>query len=136
MNICKVLDLNPGLEMSSWGTIHLPDEERILEYHIQVEGAIWKSLRYGSCIRAPKGGFEEIKRGQEEMLAQWSENTGNKINVEMICKEDVSMSELLKLVLGELQKAAFPYSIEKEAQGLRKRLEICGQVPVKKGKRF
>jgi hypothetical protein len=136
MNICKILDLHPGLEMSSWGTVHFPEEERILEYYIQIENTQWKGLRYDSCKRAPKGGFDEVRQGHEYLIAEWSRNTEHKIQLQMICKEDVSVDEVVRLVLGELQKSGFPYSLEKEAGALRRRLEICGRVPVKKGKRF
>lgn len=125
MNVCKVLDMNPGLEMSSWGTIHFPKENRILEWYIRVEDTQWKFMRFERCLRAPEGGFPEVKAGHERMLEEWSEKTGHQINVQMVCKEGISEEETIRLVFGELQKAGFPYSLNKEAETLRKRLRIC-----------
>lgn len=127
MDVCKVLDMNPGLEMSSWGTIHFPEERRILEWYIQVEDTQWKSMRFGRCLRAPEGGFPEVKAGHERMLEEWSEKTDHKIKVQMVCKEGISAEETIRLIFGELQKAGFPYSLNKEAEALRKRLKICGE---------
>lgn len=136
MNVCKVLDMTPGLEMSSWGTIHFPEEKRILEWWINVQDAQWKGTRFGSCLRAPEGGLKEIEAGHQQMLAQWSESVGHQIKMQMVCKENVSEEEIVRLILGELQKAGFPHSLEREAQMLRRRLKMCGQKSVTKPKRF
>lgn len=53
MNICKILSMNAGLEMSSWGTLHFPEEKRILEWLIQIENTQWKATNFDRCKRAP-----------------------------------------------------------------------------------
>ncbi len=124
MNVCKILDLTPGIEMTSWGTIHFPEEKRIMEWVVNVISGRWRSLRYGSCKRAPEGGFEEIRAGHARLIEELR-GLHEQTHLEMICKEKVSEEEILRLVLGELPRAKFPHSIEKETAALRFRLETC-----------
>lgn len=136
MNVCKILDMTPGTEMSSWGTIHFPEEKRIIEWVVNVVHAQWRSLRYGQCERAPSGGFDEIREGHEELLAGLN-LLHPKARAEMICKEGISEDQVIRLVLAELQKAGFPYSLTKEANSLKRLLESCRTpVPAKAARRF
>ncbi len=131
MDVCKILDLTPGIEMTSWGTIHLPEEKRIMEFVINVLNGRWRSLRYGSCMRAPQGGFSDIKKGHEEHLAAFDDLDPGKLKVQMICKEGVTVDEVIRLVHGELGRSGFPHSLEKEADALRDRIERC-RMPVER----
>lgn len=125
MDICKVLDMNPGLEMSSWGTLHFPEEKRIIEWLIQVENTQWKATRFERCKRAPEGGFAAIREGHQALLDEWFRNTEGKIRLQMICKEDVSEEQAIRLVMSELQKAGYPEPLKDEAASLRRMFKFC-----------
>jgi hypothetical protein len=137
MDVCKVLDLTPGIEMTSWGTVHFPEEKRVMEWVVNVIGGKWRSLRYGTCLRAPAGGFAEVRAGQERLIEELSRAyRGSRF--EVVCKENASEDEVLRLVLGELPHAKYPHSIEKEQEALRLHLEVCGRpaAKVKSSRRF
>lgn len=137
MNVCKILDLTPVVALTSWGTIHFPEEKRIIEFVVDIRGGMWNSLRYGPCIPAPEGGFPEIRSGQEKYLEVF-EDLNDDFKAQMICKEGLSAEEVGRLVLGELHRVDFPYSLTKELASLKKRLEVCGSPAseVKSRKRF
>jgi hypothetical protein len=125
MNICKIYDLSPGTEMSSWGTIHLAEEKRIVEWVVNVANGHWHSMGYSPCLPAPEGGFTAIREGQEELFYDLAKIDPRQ-KVEIVCKENVSEDLVVRLVLGELLKSGFPRSVEEEARHLRKMLRACG----------
>lgn len=136
MNVCKVLDLTPGLEMTSWGTVHFPEEGRIMEWVVNVIRGKWRSMRYGPCQRAPEGGLREIEAGQRAYLEAFKENEPA-FKAQMICKEGLSDDEAVKLILGELSRAEFPHSLQSEVEKLQIRLELCrAPSPTKAPRRF
>lgn len=126
MNACKVLDSSPGMEMTSWGTVHFPEEKRIMEWVVAVVNGRWRSLRYGPCQAAPSGGFDEIRKGHGHVIDQIADSHPQ-ARLELVCKENVTAEQVVKLVLAELQRAGFPHNIEQEAKALRARLEMCAR---------
>lgn len=141
MNVCKLLNLNPGYEMSSYGTLHFPEDNRVIEWQIFVEKSSWKSTRFGPCTPGPEGGYPAVRKGWEEVVEEWlvlDDWSKKKSRLELVCREGVSVDDAVHLVMGELGKARFPYSLAKEAEALRRRLRICseGTVRAKAARRF
>lgn len=124
MNICKILDLSPGTEMSSWGTIHFPEERRIIEFVINVANASWESTSWSPCKEAPEGGFDAIREGQTALMQELA-TIDPRFQAQMICREDVTERGAVELLVEELRKVNYPNSIEEEAAKFRKMFGIC-----------
>lgn len=124
MNICKILDQSPGTEMSSWGTIHFPEGNWLIEFVINVTNASWHSTAWSPCKPAPTGGFEAIREGQETLMQELAQ-IDSRFQAQMICKEDASEDQVVRLLLEELRKVDYPHSLEEEATKVRKTLSIC-----------
>lgn len=127
MNICKILDLTPGTAMSSWGTIHFPEGNWLIEFVINIESTDWKNTSWSPCKPAPSGGFEAIQEGQARLMKDIAE-IDSRFQAQMICKEDVSEDQVVRLLVAELRKVNYPLSLDEEAQKIRKILSIC-QMP-------
>lgn len=124
MNICKILDLTPGTAMSSWGTIHFPEGNWLIEFVINVESTQWRSTSWSPCKPAPSGGFQAIQEGQERLMEDLAK-IDPRFQAQMICKEDVSEDQVVKLLVQELRKVDYPLSLEEETTKIRKILSIC-----------